>query len=109
MGFAVFVTETIQLHKLPVGVRGRLGSIGRYSVMFQIVDSKRRSADPSPGVMRSFPSLATQEGLAALSSCVFLFHKLSKIGTNQIIAGVDVKLPQQEMRGPIGILDVEHS
>lgn len=92
MRHAILVTERIQLHKLSISVL-RLGSIGRHFVVFQVVDSKRRSANPSPGVMRSFPSLSTQEGLTALSSWVFLFHKLSKIGPDQIIACVDVKLP----------------
>lgn len=77
--------------------------------MFQVVDPKRRSANPSPGVMRSFPSLSAQERLAALSGWMFLFHELSKIGPNQIIACVDIKFPQKEVRSPVRILDVEHS
>ena len=106
---AVFVTERIQLHKLSISVLKRLGSIGRHSVMFQVVDPKRCSTNPPPGVMRSFPSLPTEEGLTALSGWMFVFYKLTEIGPDQIIACVDIKLPQQEVRSPIRILDVEHS
>lgn len=109
MKHAVFVTETIQLHELSISVLKRLGRLGRHFVMFQVVDPKRRSTNSPPGVMRSFPSLPTQEGLTALSGWMSLFHKLTKIRPDQIIACGDIKLPQQEVRGPIRILDVKHS
>lgn len=106
MGHVVFIIERIQLHKLPIRVLWLLRCIGRHFVVFQVVDPKRRSADASPGVMRSFPSLSTQEGFTALSSRMFLFHEISEICTDQIIIRSDVELPQQKVGGPIRILNV---
>ena len=62
------------------------------SVMFQVVDPKRGSADPSPWVTSGSPRLSTKEGFTALSSEALLLHELTKVGPDQIIASSDIEL-----------------
>lgn len=103
VGVVVFIV-TIQFHQLSIFVQAWLRNIIMPFVGLQIVNAKRGSADTTPGIMRSFPRLATEKWFATRSYRFFLLHKDSKICADQVVIGFNIELAKQELCSPPGIL-----
>ena len=73
-------------------------------IMLQIIQSKRRATDLSPGIMDCLPRLCVEERLAAFDFRFFKFHVSSKVRPDEVIASIDIEFVQKEASCPIGIL-----
>ena len=57
--------------------------------------------------MSNVPRLAIHERLAAMPLRWFIFYKLSKIRTHEVVARSDIKLPEKKVYSPRAILYVK--